>query len=329
MRDPARFASWGWQARKGRPTGLVLPSGHGLGDHLAQWDDSLCPDYWTTDKLGRRRYLQPGRRARQVETFPGGFAVSERTELHLAAPRRGDDPPPAVLDHRAMVALPDGRTVVFAAAGRTVMAVRRLATMDINWRFVRSTFCGMKRTILHEGGHTECRHVKGLTTPWLNVDDILAIVPIGGPARVSCEPFGKVDSHGVPIAPADPFGTHAGHTVRLGVCSLAPRDYEPGQEIFAACVAFTTNVDAAGTKRVAETCREDKIAATTRVYRIRGCDRKHYAVVVNGTDSEARVAVTHAAARRLLTPNAARIATKPSDHIHLSLIARGCALLAQ
>ncbi|NQT54428.1 hypothetical protein HQ576_20395, partial [bacterium] len=213
VRDPSRFASWGWQARKGRSTGLILPSGHGLGDHLAQWDDNMSPDYWTVDKLGRRRYLQVGRRTRQIETFPGGFAASERAELLLAAPHKGESAPHAVLDHRVMVALPDGHTVVVAAAGRAARAVRRLTTMDINWRFVRSVFCDMKRTILYEGGQKECRHVKNVQTPWLNVDGILGIVPIGGPARVSCEPFGKVDKDGVPTASVDPFGTHAGQTV--------------------------------------------------------------------------------------------------------------------
>ena len=313
VRDPARFASWGWQAMKGRSTGLILPSGHGLGDHLAQWDDSLCPDYWTLDKAGRRRPLQPGRRTRQVETFAGGFAVSERTELHLAAPRKGAETPIAVLDHRAMVALPDGRTVVFAATGRAVRAVKQLATTDINWRFVRSVFSDNKRTILHDGGQTECADVKNLRTSWLNVEDVLGIVPIGEPARVSCQLF----------------DAHPGQTVRLGVASLAPRDYEPGQDIFAAAVAFMTDADAAQTKRLVGACRAEEPGRAIRICRVRGQDGKGYVVAVNGSDAEAEVTLAGAGASRLLTPKAARLAREAGQRLRLTLAARACAVLTQ
>jgi len=158
VRDPQRFASWGWQARRNRSTGkhnstgLVLPSGHGLGDHLAQWDDSLVPDYWTLDKRGRRSYLQVGSKTNRVETFEGGFAVSERAELFQTADKPAPEARGSVIDHRVMVALPDGRTVIFAASGRAVEEVSRLSTMDVNWRFVRSIFSDMQRTIYYEGG---------------------------------------------------------------------------------------------------------------------------------------------------------------------------------
>lgn len=326
VRDPARFASWGWRARKGRTTGLILPCGHGFGDHLAQWDDNLSPDYWTVDKLGRRRYLRASRGARQVETFRGGFAVSERIELHLAAPRAKKGTPASVLDHRVMVAIPDGRTVVFAASGHATRAVQRLATMDINWRFVRSIFSDMKRTILYEGGQKECRHVKNLRTRWFNVDEIMGVVPIGGPARLSCELFGKVDKQGHPVKARDPFGTHSGQTVRLGVRSLAPRDYEPGHEVFTACVAFVTDVNAAQTKRLVSAYREEKVGETARVYRVRGQDGRQYVVVVNFADSETDMAIAGAAGARQLTPKAARAKTKVGEHVELRLVPRGCAV---
>jgi len=201
--------------------------------------------------------------------------------------------------------------------------------MDINWRFVRSVFCDMKRTILYEGGQKECRHVKNVQTPWLNVDGILGIVPIGGPARVSCEPFGKVDKDGVPTASVDPFGTHAGQTVRLGVCSLAPRDYEPGQEIFTASVAFVTDVNAAETRRLVEACREQSAGEGPRVYRVRGQDGQEYVVVTNFADAEADVAIAGAAAARVLTPKAVLATTKAGKDIQLRLVPRGCALLAR
>jgi len=332
VRDPQRFASWGWQARRNRSTGkhnstgLILPSGHGLGDHLAQWDDSLVPDYWTLDKRGRRSYLQVGSKTNRVETFEGGFAVSERTELV----RPGDKPAPeargSVIDHRVMVALPDGRTVIFAASGRVVEEISRLSTMDVNWRFVRSVFSDMQRTIYYEGGKRECRFVKDVSTPWFNIDGIMGVVSIGKPARVTCEPFGKVDEQGIPIAEQDPFGTHAGQTVRLGVCSLEPREYQPGQEIFTACLAFVTDTDATGAEQLVGACREVKTGKAVRAYDVRGQDGKPYVVVVNSSDTEATRELAHPANSRLLTPEAATL-TGRGDARRLRLKPRGCAVL--
>jgi len=191
--------------------------------------------------------------------------------------------------------------------------VKQLATTDINWRFVRSVFSDHKRTILHEGGQTECADVKNLRTPWLNVDGVLGIVPIGGPASVSCELFGG----------------HPGQTVRLSIRSPAPRDYEAGQEIFAAAVAFVTDVDAAQTKQLVEACRAEESGQATRVYRVRGQDGKEYVVAVNGSDAEAEVAVASAGASRLLTPKAARLAREADGSVRLTLAPRACAVLTQ
>ena len=55
-------------------------------------------------------------------------------------------------------------------------------------------------TTAYEGGKKECRFVKDVPTPWFNIDGIMSVVSIGEPARVTCELFGKVDEHGVPIA---------------------------------------------------------------------------------------------------------------------------------
>ena len=328
VRDPARFASWGWQACKGRTTGLIVPRGHGLGDHLAQWDDSLIPDYWTVDARGRRRPLRAKPGTRQVETFRGGFAVSERTELSLLSPANAADAASSIVDHRAMVAIPDGRTVLFAASGRAMRAVRQLAGMDINWRFVRSVFSDMGRTIFHARGQSECRNVSNVRTPWFNIDGIMGIVPIGRQAQVSCEPFGEVDKDGIPLAELDPFGAHAGQTVRLGVCSLAPRDYEAGQEVFTACVAFVTDVEAAETERLVDACSEDEPRDAASVYSVRGQDGKQYVVAVNFTDSEAHVPLTGLGAGRLFTPEAAQLTRATGKDARLRLARRGCALLA-
>ena len=334
VRDPQRFASWGWHARrnrttgKNRSTGLILPSGHGLGDHLAQWDDNLTPDYWTVNKQGRRRYLQVGSKTNHVETFEGGFAVSERTELQLPTDEPKPDVPGVVIDHRSMVALPDGRTVIFAASGRAAQPIARLGTMDVNHRFVRSIFSDMQRTIYYEGGKKECRFVKDVSTPWFNIDGILSVVSIGKPARVTCEPFGKVDERGVPLSEQDPFGTHAGQTVRLGVCSLKLRDYQPGQEIFTACLAFVTDTDAVEAKQLVGACREDRLGDGVRAYNIRGRDGASYSVALNLTDAEKTPDLAQPADARLLTPKAARL-TNRGDALRLRLMPHGCAVLTR
>ena len=199
--------------------------------------------------------------------------------------------------------------------------------MDINYRFVRSTFCGMTRVIHHEAGHAECRHIHRVTTQWFNIDDILGVVSAGKPAQASCELFGDVDAHGVPVAEMDPFGAHAGQTVRLGVCSLPPRDYERGQEIFTACVLFVTDVDAAETKRLVGTCRATDNGEQSRVYHVRGQDGKQYAIALNLGDGDLAVTVDSTPNGRLLTPKAARL-TAADGRTQLRIVPRGCALLA-
>jgi len=327
VRDPSRFASWGWGAGKGRTTGLILPRGHDLGDHLAQWDSNLRPDYWTIDKDGKWNYLHSPSATRQVETFQGGFAVSERSEFV----REGSEPgePALLLDHRAMVALPDGRTVLFVASGCAAQAVQRLSTADVNWRFVRSIFSGMQRTIYYEGGQQECRHVDDVPTPWFNVDGILGVVSIGRPARISCKLLDKVDEKGTPVAERSSYGVHSGQTVRLVACSLRPRDYEPGQEIFTASLAFVTDTDAAETERLVGECHEAKVSRTARAWQVRGRDGKPYLVVVNLSDSKTDVSIPDWSSGRLLTPRAATVMTKADKPLLLQLDPRGCAVLAR
>lgn len=334
-RDPQRFVSWGWQARHNRSTrkhnstGLIIPSGHGMGDHLPQWDDNLVPDYWTVNQKGRRTYLRVGSKTNQVETFTGGFAVSERTELQLPTDKPKPDAPGVIVDHRAMVALPDGRTVIFAASGRALQPIARLGTMDVNHRFVRSIFSDMQRTICYEGGKKECRFVKDVSTPWINIDEILSAVSIGKPARVTCELFGRVDEQGVPVAERDPFGTHAGQTVRLGVCSLKPGDYQPRQEIFTACLAFVTDTDAAEARQLVSDVREERIDDGVRAYHVLGRDGKPYVVVVNSTDANIAASLLATSSNRLLTPKAATAAAKENDTFVLELAPRGCVVLAR
>ena len=335
VRDPQRFASWSWQARRNRSTGkhhstgLILPSGHGLGDHLAQWDDNLTPDYWTVNKQGRRSYLHVGSKTNQVETFEGGFAVSERTELHLPTDEPKPDTSGVVIDHRAMVALPDGRTVVFAASGRAEQTVLRLDTMDVNHRFVRSIFSDMQRTIYYEGSKQECRFVKDVSTSWFNIDGILSGVSIGKPAKLTCELFGRVDEQGVPVSEKDPFGTHAGQTVRLGVCSLEPGDYQPGQEIFTACLAFVTDTDAAEAKQLVSDVRTERIGDGVRAYHVLVRDGKPYVVVVNSTDAKIEARLSASSSSRLLTPKTSTATTKENDTFVLELAPCGCAVLAR
>ncbi|MBT5609681.1 MAG: hypothetical protein HN742_03535 [Lentisphaerae bacterium] len=335
VRDPQRFASWGWQGRRYRSTGkhtstgLILPSGHGLGDHLAQWDDNLAPDYWILDKRGRRSYLEVGSKGTRVETFAGGFAVSERNEMFPPGAKLEPNTRGSVLDHRAMVALPDGRTVVFAASGRALQSIAGLSTMDVNWRFVRSIFCDMQRTIYHEGGEKECRFVKDVSTPWFNIDGIMSVIPIGTPARVTCQPFGKVDEQGAPVAEHDAFGAHAGQTVRLGVCSSEPRDYQPEQEVFTACLAFVTDTDATQAGQLVGTCREFEIGKTARAYEVGGQDGEAYVVVVNFSDAAANITIPDPRAARLLTPEAADVPQKAGEGISLQVVSRGCAVLTR
>ncbi|HUT34753.1 MAG TPA: hypothetical protein VNE39_14785 [Planctomycetota bacterium] len=309
-RDPQRFASWGWRAGTG-VTGLIVPRGQGLGDHLAQWDGSLAPHYWLADEAGKsRQALQRGQASRRVETFGGGFAVSEHTEF-----RQGSEPT-SVMDQRFMVALPDGRTVLFAASGRAVRPIERLATSDINYRLVRSVFSDMRRTVYGPGGRKECLEVQDSVTPWSNIDDVLGVVSIGEPARLSCRP----------VAPSGNDRGHAGQTVSLSLRSLPPRDYEAGTEIFAACVAFVTDVEARQTEQLVGRYRVLDGERDVRVVRVHGLDDRQYVVALNLGDVDKEVAVPDAGAAKLLTAKSARVTGAGAK---LLLPKRCCALLVR
>ncbi len=315
VRDPRRFASWGWRARRGRSTGLVLPSGHGLGDHLAQWDDNLIPDYWWTDDDGDRHALDLRGAERDVEPFEGGFAVSERTELSHT------------FDHRCIVAVPDGRTVLVIARGEATRPVSRVGTMDLNWRFVRNAFSDDRRLLFVQGGKHAAVTVRGVETPWANVDGVLGLIAVGKPMKITCEPVGEVDEQGRPTAERDEYGATAGQTLRLSARSrLGPHPFEPGAEIFTVAVAFVTDVTAAETARVAGDFTEQRPAAGVRICRVPGFNGKQYAVAVNFTDEDVAVHLAVPSDAMLLTPKAAR-AVREARRLKLTLRARGCAVL--
>jgi len=115
--------------------------------------------------------------------------------------------------------------------------------------------------------------------------------------------------------------------VRLGVRSLAPCDFERGQEIFTVGIAFVTDVDGEETKRLVTAFREEKPADLVRVYHVRGQDGKEYVVIVSFSDLEETVDIADPTVR-LLTPKAASTATKTDRNLQLRLVPRGCAVLA-
>ena len=312
VRDPQRFASWGWQAIRNRKsgeqhsTGLVIPCGHGLGDHLAQWDDSLTPAYSAADETGKRATLFRKPPVILVETFHDGFAVSERNDMCMPV-KKGENPVPCLVDQRVMAALPDGRTVFVATSARAVRPVAQLETADLNWRFLRTIFSDSRRTIFHEEGHAEAAEIKNVGTAWLNVDKVLGLIPLGSPACASCE--------------------IAGDSVSLRLQSLPPRDYEPGQEISTVGAAFVTDVNATRTRALVESCQEETLCDTARVYRLRGQDGRAYAVAVNFADQEVDVDIPGAAAAALLTPHAISHQEKMRSTLRLRIAPRGCVVL--
>lgn len=312
VRDPHRFASWGWRAES-RVTGLIVPRAHGLGDHLAQWDGGLAPHYWLADARGNSRSLHRGRADRRVETFDGGFTVSEWTELGL------DSKTASVVDHRVMAAIPDGRTVLFAASGRAIRPIERLATSDINYRFVRSIFSDNRRTIFYEGGRRECLEIQKIATPWFNIDDVLGMVSLGQPALLTCSP----------LPPQKKDLGHAGQTTSVSIRSLSPGNYAEDDEIFTACAAFVTDVDAAETAALVRVLREDGVQKSVRVYHIEGRDGKTYRVAVNFCHKEVELEVADAPGSRLLTPEAAVSEANQPNGRTVRLAGWGCLILSK
>ncbi len=170
-RDPGRFVSWSWNAHPDVAQGLFVPRD---GDHMAEWNGNLAPGFVVLDAPLARSVAW-----RHTETFDGGFGT-------LGVVRHAGG---ALEQHVLYVALPDGRSAVYADDVHARWDVTLLHQEGLRLNLGNDLFNGHRRRLRFDGG--EAQLVAGepahsrLTEhagQWLLVDDLLGVQFVDGSA---------------------------------------------------------------------------------------------------------------------------------------------------
>jgi hypothetical protein len=178
-RDPGRFVSWSWRAHQEPTAGLFVPRG---GDHLAEWNANLAPVFVLRDaplaKAGRNAHWH------RTVTFDGGFATLGAAEQPIGP---GPYDARALVQHALYVALPDGRSAVYADEVRPGADVTILHQEGFRLNLANDLFNGYRRRLRYQGG--EAWLVAGQPaderlvangSEWLVVDDLLGVQFVDG-----------------------------------------------------------------------------------------------------------------------------------------------------
>ncbi|MBI3973329.1 MAG: hypothetical protein HY332_18825 [Chloroflexi bacterium] len=163
-RDAGRFVSWSWNAHPDVAQGLFVPRD---GDHLVEWNGNLAPSFVVLDAGSGRSVSW-----RRTVTFDGGFAT-------LGAVRLAGG---ALVQHVLYVALPDGRSAVYADDVRTRWDLTVLHQEGLRLDLGNDLFNGYRRRLRFEGGEVALvageapdPHLARNASRWLVVDDLLGI----------------------------------------------------------------------------------------------------------------------------------------------------------
>ncbi len=166
-RSTERFASWSWNAHPDVAQGLFVPRG---GDHLAEWNGNLAPSFVVLDAQHG-----PGSRAvawRATATLDNGFAT-------LGVVRHAGG---AIEQHVVYVALPDGKSAVYADDVRARWDLTLLYQEGLRLNAGNDLFNGYRRKVRFATGTTML--VAGEEVPaslrenssvWLTIDDLLGV----------------------------------------------------------------------------------------------------------------------------------------------------------
>ncbi len=186
-RGTERFASWSWNAHPDVAQGLFVPR---AGDHLAEWNGNLAPSFVVLD-------APPGASGRLVAwrrtvTLDGGFAT-----LGMVRHAGG-----ALEQHALYVALPDGRSALYADDVRARWDLTLLHQEGLRFNLGNDLFNGCRRTLRFEAGAAAL--VAGAATP--------------APLRENGSPWLEVDPPAIPTGDT-PHSRHALLGVQYLECS--------------------------------------------------------------------------------------------------------------
>ncbi|MBX2999228.1 MAG: hypothetical protein KF893_12010 [Caldilineaceae bacterium] len=312
-RSATRLASFSWRAY-GLTQAMCQPPAH---SDLAEWQFNLCP---------RVRFLgddgsQPGRHRRllrqQTESFDGGFvtcgAVMEGVDIRVDEGANCTD---QAITHIAFAALPDNHTCL--ALHRVVAAPDRVGytveVKSLHLNLPNDLFNGFQRRIhTQTGTHVLSSPVAAagridLNGPWLNVDDKIGLVLLGGGNRFVID-----------RAPQRRGGRYASLLVDEICMEVEAQTLRraPGEPLCDAGFAVISGVDA----RVTATLTGDAFIfepADVRGVSILGQNGIRYALIANFGEEDATIEVF--GKRILLAAGRAQVATEIAHHRRGSLL---------
>ncbi|GEM_PF-2216365 len=226
-RAPERFASWSWRAYGSGAQGLVLPR---EGDHLAEWQGNLISRFQVRGEPCDRRVL-----SHHEHVFDGGFAtVGTLAECNAR-----------ITHTAAMAALPDGRTTLWCSNAVTATPLELLLHEGMCLNIANDIFNGNLRRIASQD---ICWKIAGVgaqheeiavSSPWLNVDEMLGIIAADDRERFTIVVNGDRRADGYSLCYDEILHLH--HDVR--------RRLHPGTVVEDTAVAFVTNLSSLQTAR--------------------------------------------------------------------------------
>ncbi len=265
-RGERRFASWSWRACGAGAQGLIIPRD---GDHIAEWEGNLLSRFHMRDGGAQSRVLD-----HTEHTFPGGFATVGR----LAA---GDD---RIMHHVAFIALPDGQTCVHLSRAWTLEEIDLLLHEGLCLNVANDLFNGNRRVFHSEGGPREIegvgaeRHEVHLSSPWVNVDDLLGMAALDGREHFTVAVNGTRQACGHSLC----------YDRIVHPYDARPRVLQPGSALEDSAVALIADVDAATTARwPAWHVGPARTDTGLRAFTVRGMNDRWYLVAANSAPQAA------------------------------------------
>ncbi len=178
QRDPARIASWTWEAAE-KPQGLCLPP---TRSDMAEWRYNLAG---RIQGLGACNY---GQVVDHEETsFSGGFLtwgqLEIQSEAHVA---EGQLDETVAKQYVVWAALPDGKTVAVLQFATAVNRVYLSEIKGLGLSIPNDLFNGMTRTYASRAWQTtlagcpQQEEIIPVPDSWLNVDDCLSVISLYG-----------------------------------------------------------------------------------------------------------------------------------------------------
>jgi hypothetical protein len=247
-RDPGRFVSWSWNAHPDVVQGLFVPRD---GDHLVEWNGNLAPSIVVLDQPPSRSVAW-----RWTTTFAGGFATIG--VVHLAGG--------ALAQHVTCVALPDGRSALYADDVRARWDITILYQEGLRLNLGNDLFNGYRRRLrFGDSAGGEAVLVAGQTmdprlsenlSRWLVVDDLLGVQFLDEPRQPwSVRTFARRNATDM----------SAWYAILCRPCRSGVRRFLAGAAVQRTCTRLVANVDGAEWASASTCSWRDAVRSTAAV----------------------------------------------------------------